>query len=582
MGARITRRAVALFAALALVLHLAGQARALEASTAVGAHAMVVSAHRLASEVGRDILQHGGNAVDAAVGVAYALAVVYPQAGNLGGGGFMTIRLADGRTIFLDFREKAPLAATPNMFQDEHGAALKGRSTETWLAVGVPGSVAGLDDALAHFGTLSRAAVIAPAIKLARDGFELGETDVGAYAYEAERLAQDPAARAIFTRNGQPLRAGDRLVQPQLAASLEAISQSGYESFRTGAVGQAIAAASKAGGGLITTADFQGYKVRELTPVHCTYRGFDIDSAPPPSSGGATLCEILNILEGSDLHALGFHSVGEVHALVEAMRRAYRDRNTELGDPDFVTNPVARLIDKAYAAKLRAGIVSDRATPSASLGESGPDKEGQQTTHLSVVDATGNAVSLTTTLNDWFGVHRVAGETGILMNNEMDDFTSAPGTPNMFGLVQGAANAVAPGKTPLSSMSPTIVSKGGRLVMVTGSPGGSRIITITLETIINVIDHGMTVGEAVSAPRIHHQFLPDVVDLELGALNEATRATLTAQGYTFRDRPFWGHAESILIGGPTIAPTSATSAARQELRFGSNDPRAPAGAALGY
>ena len=566
---RLPRRAL-----VALLLVSLGSVPAGALSTMpVGEHAMVVSAQRLASQVGADVLAEGGNAVDAAVAVGYALAVTYPAAGNLGGGGFMTIRFPDGRTSFFDFREKAPLAATERMFQDENGAVVPGRSTDSWLAVGVPGSVAGLETAHERYGRLSREAVIAPAEALARDGFVLSAGDAEAFKEGAEVLAKDKAARAIFTHDGQPLAAGDRLVQPDLAASLDLIRHEGIDGFRTGALAQAVAEASRAGGGLITAEDFAHYTVRELAPIHCTYRGFDVISAPPPSSGGVTLCLILNMLEGYDLRAMGFHSAQEVHVLVEAMRRAYRDRNTRLGDPDFVDNPVPHLIDKDYAESLRATIAPDAPTPSADLPV---PAEGAQTTHYSVVDRDGMAVSVTTTLNGWFGAARVAGKTGILMNNEMDDFTAKPGVPNMFRLVQGHANAIAPGKTPLSSMSPTILAKDGRLVMVAGSPGGSRIISITAEVIVNVVDHGMTLQDAVDAPRVHHQYQPDSVDIEPGALSPAVEASLEKNGYVFHERPPWGHAESILVGGPVL-PTGAGDA----LRYGANDHRAPAGAAIG-
>lgn len=540
---------------------------------AVGEQTMVVSAQRLASQVGADILARGGNAIDAAVAVGYALAVVYPAAGNLGGGGFMTIRFPDGRATFLDFREKAPLAATETMFQDEHGEVVPGRSTDSWLAVGVPGSVAGMEAAHDRYGKLRRETIIAPSVALARDGFVLTEDDAAMFASEAEALAKDSGARGIFTHDGRPLAAGDRLVQPDLAASLETIQRDGAAAFATGSLALAVAAASQAAGGLIAAEDFARYRVRELEPIRCNYRGFEVMSSPPPSSGGVTLCLMLNILEGYDLRGMGFHSAAETHVLVEAMRRAYRDRNTRLGDPAFVDNPVAHLIDKAYAAGLRATIAPEAATPSTDLP---PPPEGQQTTHYSVVDRDGMAVSVTTTLNGWFGAARVAGKTGILMNNEMDDFTAKPGVPNMFRLIQGHANAIAPGKTPLSSMSPTILAKDGRLVMVTGSPGGSRIITITLQTIVNVVDYGMTIQEAVDAPRVHQQYQPEPVDLEPDALTPAVRATLETRGYTFRDRPLWGHAESILVGAPTLGPAPGDS-----RRYGANDRRAPGGAAIG-
>ncbi|MCW6506534.1 gamma-glutamyltransferase [Lichenifustis flavocetrariae] len=543
---------------------------------------MVVSAQHLASDAGLEVLRSGGNAVDAAVAVGYALAVVYPAAGNLGGGGFMTIRFADGRATFLDFREKAPIAATRTMFLDPDGHVIPGLSTDSWLAVGVPGTVAGLEAASQRYGRLGRHTVLAPAERLARDGFVLTDGDAVLFAAETPGLAKDPGARAIFTRDGQALKAGDRLVQPQLARSLERIDSDGAASFVQGPLAQAVAAASQLGHGLITLDDFAHYRVREMTPISCMYRAYQVISAPPPSSGGVTLCEILNILEGYDLKAMGFHSAAESHVLIEAMRRAYRDRNQELGDPDFVVNPLSHLLDKSYAAALRATILPDAATPSASLPFAPASTEGQQTTQFSVVDAAGNAVSVTYTLNGWFGAHRVAGDTGILMNNEMDDFTAKPGTANMFGLVQGTANAIAPGKTPLSSMSPTIVARDGHLAMVTGSPGGSRIITITAEVIINVVDHGMTLEAAVDAPRLHHQFLPDRVDLEPEALTPDVRNKLAGSGYTFRDVTPWGHAESILVGGETLsAAEGASSLGGGLVLFGVNDPRAPAGSAAG-
>lgn len=549
-----------------------------ESGTSTGHDGMVVSAQHFATEAGLQVLAAGGNAVDAAVAVGYALAVTYPAAGNLGGGGFMTLRLADGRTTFLDFREKAPLAATATMFQDAGGDVIPNLSTDSWKAVGVPGTVQGLEAARARYGRLSRHAVIAPAIALARDGFVLEDGDAVLFRAEAPELANDPAARAIFTHDGQPLHAGDRLVQPQLAASLALVDATGAAAFTSGPLGAAIAAASTAGGGLITPQDFARYKVRELAPIGCTYRGYGLVSAPPPSSGGITLCEILNILEGYDLHAAGFHTPREAHLLIEAMRRAYRDRNQRLGDPDFVDNPVVHLTSKAYAATLRAGIADEAATPSAALPPAPTVAEGDHTTQFSVVDHDGNAVSVTYTLNGWFGAHRVAGDTGILMNNEMDDFTAKPGVPNMFGLIQGDANAIAPGKTPLSSMSPTILTRDGHVALVTGSPGGSRIISIVTEVIVNTVDHGMALDDAVNAPRLHHQFQPDVVDLEAGALTPQVRSALEADGYAFRDRPDWGHAESIMVGGRTL---DAAVPGAAPLLFGANDRRAPAGAAAG-
>jgi gamma-glutamyltranspeptidase/glutathione hydrolase len=551
---------------------------------------LVVSAQHLASDVGASVLRRGGNAVDAAVAVGYALAVVYPQAGNLGGGGFMTLRLANGHTSFIDFREKAPLAATETMFQDKNGQVIPGLSTNSWLSVGTPGSPAGLEYAREKYGTMARAALIAPAIRLAREGFTIGQGDAGVYQIATEDLAKDPIAAKIFFKDSRPLGQGDKLVQPQLAHTLELISAQGPEAaLYRGPIGVAIAAASRAGGGILNVEDFQHYQVRELPPIECDYRGFHLISAPPPSSGGVMICEILQILQAYDLAKMGFHSADEVHYLVEAMRRAYADRR-DLGDPAFVSNPVAELLSAAHADQLRGSIDAVRATPSAALSAAGASAhEGTNTTQYSVVDSAGNAVSVTYTLNNWFGAQHVAGETGILMNDEMDDFTSKVGVPNMFGLMQGAANAVQPGKTPLSSMSPTIVTKNGKLVMVIGSPGGSRIITITLEAIINVIDHGMTIQEAIDAPRIHHQWMPDTVFLERQALSPDTRALLAARGYSFRDAGYWGIAEGILVGGPSLAghdglgedgflPLNARPAAGEEY-FGAHDVRSGSGAA---
>jgi gamma-glutamyltranspeptidase/glutathione hydrolase len=579
-----------LILALLLPLSLPPGARAADPAPVDSRQGMVVTAQHLASDVGATVLRQGGNAIDAAVAVGYALAVVYPQAGNLGGGGFMTLRLADGRTTFIDFREKAPLAATEKMFLDKDGQVIPGLSTDSWLAVGTPGSPAGFEYARVKYGSMPRAALMAPAIRLAREGFTIGQGDAGVYQIASAELAKDPIGAKIFFKDGRPLQQGDRLVQPQLAHSLQLISDRGPEAaFYRGPIAAAIVAASHAGGGILSIADFEHYRVRELPPVECDYRGFHLISAPPPSSGGVMICEILQILQGYDLGKMGFHSADEVHFLVESMRRAFADRR-DLGDPAFVSNPVAEFLSPAHAAAVRAGIDPLRATPSAALRapETAPH-EGTNTTHFSIVDAAGNAVSVTYTLNNWFGAQRVAGDTGILMNDEMDDFTSKPEVPNMFGLIQGAANAVQPGKTPLSSMSPTIVTKDGRLVMVIGSPGGSRIITITLEAIINVIDHGMTIQEAIDAPRIHHQWLPDTVYLERQALSPDTRALLQSRGYRFSDAGYWGIAEGILVGGPSLAgqagfgkddflPLNARPEVG-EIYFGAHDVRGGAGLA---
>ncbi|WP_293450448.1 gamma-glutamyltransferase [Phenylobacterium sp.] len=553
-----------------------------------GHDGMVVSAQHLASEVGADILRRGGNAVDAAVAVGYALAVVYPQAGNIGGGGFMTLRLADGRTTFLDFREKAPLAATATMYQDAEGRVIPGLSTDSWKAVGVPGTVLGLETARAKYGTMSREALMAPAIRLAREGFVLGQGDAGVWALEHDGVARDPGMARIFLPQGRPLTKGDRLVQADLARTLALISAKGPDAMYRGPIGAEIAEASRAGGGLITPQDFAAYKVRELKPIECDYRGYHVVSAPPPSSGGVAICEALNILSGYDLAAMGFHSADEVHVLVEALRRVYVDRNNKLGDPDFVANPVAQLLDPAYAARLRAGIDMAHATPSSTLGPPSMAHEGHNTTQYDVLDAQGNAVSVTYTLNDWFGAHRVAGRTGIVMNNEMDDFTSKVGAPNMFGLVQGEANAIAPGKTPLSSMSPTIVTRDGKVALIIGSPGGSRIITITLEAILNMIDHGMNVQEAIDAPRVHAQWLPDVIYVEPYALSSDTRRLLEARGHVLKDSGHWGIAEGIVTGAPRLQDRGEEAGRVLSVSgpplagatmFGGHDSRQPGGSA---
>ncbi|MBV8912788.1 MAG: gamma-glutamyltransferase, partial [Acetobacteraceae bacterium] len=388
---------------LTAILALATPAWAYDPAPVPAREGMVVSAHALASRAGIEMLEQGGNAVDAAVAVGYALAVVYPAAGNLGGGGFMTLRLADGRATFLDFREKAPLAATPDMFLDPAGEVVKGRSTDTWLAVGVPGSAAGLEAARARYGTLPRSAVLAPAIRLARQGFVLTPGDMAVLSQGTARFRRDAAAAAIFLRGGQALAPGDRLVQPDLARTLEQLAARGPDAFYRGPIGDAIVAASQKNGGILQKADFERYAMRELPPLECSYRGYLIQAAPPPSSGGVVICEILNILEGYDLRSMGFHSAAEVHVLVEAMRHAFLDRNTQLGDPYFVQNPTARLLDKGYAAAIRDGIDPVRATFSAALRPGTPPHEGTNTTHYSVIDKAGNAVAVTYSLNDWFG-----------------------------------------------------------------------------------------------------------------------------------------------------------------------------------
>ncbi|CAN5558793.1 gamma-glutamyltransferase [soil metagenome] len=539
---------------------------------------MVVTAQHLATRVGVDVLRQGGNAIDAAVAVGYALAVVYPAAGNLGGGGFMTLQLADGRKTFLDFREKAPLAATPDMYLDAAGNVIKGLSTRGHLAVAVPGTVSGLEFARTRYGTMARQRLIAPAIALAEGGFRLEQGDIDMLGSATADFEKDAAIGAIFLNRGRAFGVGERLVQKDLATTLRAISRRGPDGFYKGAVGAAIVASSQSGKGILTQADLDRYATRELAPIECDYRGYRVVSAPPPSSGGLIVCEILNILEGYPLRDLGYRSAEAMHYQIEAMRHAYVDRNSYLGDPDFVANPVSRLLDKAYAARIRTAIDPQKAAISSELMPGVSPHEGSNTTHYSIVDRWGNAVSVTYTLNDWFGARVMAAGTGVLLNNEMDDFTSKPGVPNLYGLVQGEANAIAPGKRPLSSMSPTILAKDGKPVMVLGTPGGSRIITAVLLTILNAVDYGMNVQEAVDAPRFHQQWQPEVTNVEPYALSPDTRKLLLGMGHKLGDAQPANHLAAIILGAPSL---EGKPVGRNRF-YGANDPRRNTGLALGY
>jgi len=539
---------------------------------------MVVTAQHLATKIGVDVLKNGGNAVDAAVAVGYALAVVYPAAGNLGGGGFMTVQLADGRKTFLDFREKAPLAATANMYLDKDGNVIKGASTTGHLAVAVPGSVSGFELARAKYGTMPRAALIAPAIKHADEGFELQQGDVDILRVATNDFRKDPASAAIFLNKGEAYNVGEKLVQPELANTLRLISEKGEDGFYKGPVAAAIVASSQAGKGIITQADLDQYKTRELKPIECNYRGYGVVSAPPPSSGGVIICEMLNVLEGYPMKDLGFRSAQAVHYQIEAMRHAYVDRNSYLGDPDFVNNPLDRLLDKAYAAKIRAVIDPAKAGVSQAIKPGVAPHEGTNTTHYSIVDKWGNAVAVTYTLNDWFGARVTAAKTGVLLNNEMDDFTVKIGVPNIYGLVQGQANSIAPGKRPLSSMSPTIVTKDGKPVIVVGTPGGSRIITAVLHSILNMIDYGMNVQEAVDAPRFHQQWLPDLTNVENFALSPDTRKILEGMGHKLGNPQPPNHMAAIVVGAPSLEGKPVGN----NRFYGANDPRRNTGLAAGY
>ncbi|MDP8995698.1 MAG: gamma-glutamyltransferase, partial [Pseudomonadota bacterium] len=553
-------------------------------------HAMVVTSQHFATDVGVEILKSGGNAVDAAVAVGYALAVTNPCCGNIGGGGFATLHLADGKDVFLNFREKAPAASSEKMYLNGAGDVVPDLSLNGYLAAGVPGSVMGLDVLLQKYGSMKRQDVMAPAIKLADDGFVLNAADVAIMNTSTKSFAEQPNVASIFLHDGKPWAAGDLFIQKNLANTLKQIAASGPDAFYKGPIADALVEAGAKNGGIITKQDLADYTVSEEAPIRCTYRGYDLISAPPPSSGGVAVCEILNILSGYPMHDLGFHSAQGIHYLVEAMRHTYVDRNFQLGDPDFVKNPLDKLLSDDHAAAIRAKIDANKATPSKDVQPGTAPHEGDQTTHYSIVDAKGDAVSVTYTINALFGAKVIAGDTGFFLNDEMDDFTTKPGVPNLFGLVQGKTNVIAPGKRPLSSMSPTIVTKDGKPVMVLGSPGGSRIITIVLETFMNVVDYGMNMQEAVDAPRIHHQWLPDEIDVEPFALSADSAKILSDMGYIIKTQTPWGAAETILIGPPADAAATATSgndamAASKPTPgkiYGAHDDRRPAGAASGY
>jgi len=543
-------------------------ARAASPAPVVADNGMVVTAQHLATKIGVEVLKAGGNAVDAAVAVGYALAVVYPAAGNLGGGGFMTLRLADGRKTFIDFREKAPLAAKRDMYLDRDGRVIANASLVGHLAVAVPGSVAGFEYARAKYGSMARERLIAPAVILAEEGFTLQAGDVHLLGVATKDFRNDAPSAAIFLEAGQTKRAGSRLVQKDLARTLRAVSDRGADGFYKGPVAEAIVASSRAGGGILAMEDFAGYAPREMAPIECDYRGFHIVSAPPPRSGGVVACEILNILEGYPMRELGFRSAQAIHYQIEAMRHAYVDRNGYMGDPDFVKNPVERLLDRKYAAAIRATIDAAKATPSASLRTGTAPHEGMNTTHYSIIDKAGNAVSVTYTLNDSFGARVTAAGTGVILNNEMDDFTVKLGEGNLFGLVQGAPNLIEPGKRPLSSMTPTIVLRGGKPVLIVGTPGGGRITTAVVSTLVNVIDYGMNIQEAVNAPRFHQQWLPEETSAERFAIPPDARRILESWGHRFRDVRSMNHMCAIAID--------------DDRYYGANDPRGDTGLALGY
>jgi len=526
-------------------------------------HGMVVSVHHAASDAGLEVLRGGGNAVDAAVATGFALAVVHPAAGNLGGGGFLLLRTHDGRTTFIDYREKAPLAATETMYQDAKGNVLPDSSMQSsvlgYRAIGTPGSVAGLVYAERKYGKLGLARVMAPAIRLASEGFELTAEEAG--ELHDEDLSRFADSKRIFQRNGNFYRDGETFRQPELARTLERIAADPDE-FYHGKMAQQLVADLKKGGALLTLDDLAQYTVVERRPVIGDFHGYTIISAPPPSSGGIVMLSALNILEGYDLAKLGDRTPQSLHLIAEAWRRAFMDRAEYLGDPDYNRIPVAELIAKKYAAAWRAGIAQDAATPSVSLKRpegflppapktAGHYRESNDTTHYSVVDSEGNAVAVTTTLNNSFGSAVTSSTLGFLLNDEMDDFAAKQGVPNMYGLIQGPANAIAPGKRPLSAMTPTIVLEDGKLRYVLGSPGGPRIITTVGNIFLSLAEGGLNVQEAVDAPRFHHQYLPDKLYLEPGLSVETVKA-LRDEGYTVNVKDgHWSNGECIAVDPKT-------------------------------
>jgi gamma-glutamyltranspeptidase/glutathione hydrolase len=553
-------------------------------------HAIVVSAQELASRTGVEMMQAGGNAIDAAVATGFALAVVHSPAGNIGGGGFMLIRMADGQTHFLDYREKAPAGATRDMYLDAQGNVIEGASEIGYKSIGVPGSVAGMVYAEQKFGKLTLKQVMAPAIRLAREGYALSWGEARDFQFDSY-LGKFPESRRVFQRNGDYYKPGEIFRQPDLARTLQRIADK-PDDFYHGSLARELAAAMQKGGGLITADDLAHYEVKEREPVRGTYRGYEIISAPPPSSGGTVLIESLNILEGYDLARMGDRSAQSIHYVVEAFRRAFFDRAEFMGDPDFAKIPVAQLIDKKYAAAWQETIEPEHATPSKELKRPAVFSELEQyaathppataphesnhTTHYSVMDAEGNAVAVTTTINDWFGSRVTADGLGFLLNDEMDDFSSKPGAPNSDGLIQGPANAIGPDKRPLSSMTPTIVVRDGKAVMVLGSPGSSKIITTVANVLMGVVDYGMNIQEAVNAPRFHNQWMPDVLNVEKW-FSPDTVNLLRKMGYNVEIglhygtdvSPYWSDGECIAVDAKTGA------------RLGASDGRGN-GKAVGY
>jgi len=533
-----------------------------------GSKGMVVSASSIASAVGRDVLAAGGNAIDAAVATGFALAVTHPTAGNIGGGGFMVVRFPDGRTTAFDFREKAPAAANPEMFLDENGKYSSEVQHDSHISVGVPGTVAGFAKAHARYGHLEWSRLVEPAVKLARDGFEVSPNLARSLAGVLPRMAEYPASIAAFSNDGSPYKAGEVIRQGDLARTLERIMRQGRDGFYRGETARLVAAEMRSGGGLITEGDLADYEAAERSPIHGTYRGYDIIGMPPPSSGGVALLEMLNILEGFDLGSMGEMSPAYIHHVVEAMRRAFRDRARYLADTDFEDVPIAMLTGKQYAVEQRATIRPDRATPS-SVADVDMPAESPLTTHFSVVDESGIAVAVTYTLEQGYGSKIVVPGAGFLLNNEMGDFNAAPGLTTESGLIGTRPNLARPGKRMLSSMSPTIIAKDGQLVAVIGSPGGRTIINTVLCLVLEIVDFGKDIEAAVAAPRMHHQWLPDRLTIEEDGVTAETVKALEAMGHTVRVAGRQGAANSIMVDPKT------------GQRTGAPDPRDPDAGAAG-
>lgn len=524
---------------------------------------LAISSNELANKIGKDVLNKGGNAIDAAVAVGYALAVVHPAAGNIGGGGFAVIHLANGENITLDFREKAPLKATKDMYLDKKGNVIPEASTIGYLAAGVPGTVAGMSAMLEKYGTKKLSELIAPAIELAQKGFVITQRQGETMAEAKKDFSKFASSKKYFLKkDGSSYKEGDIFVQKDLGKTLELIQKEGSKAFYHGKIADLIVKDMAKNGGIISKEDLANYNVVWRKPVIGNYRGYEIVSMAPPSSGGTHIIEILNVMENADIGALGFGSSKTIHIMAEAMRQAYADRSVFMGDPDFIKVPVAKLIDKAYAKKIYQNILPNAATPSFKINPGlGQIHEGHNTTHYSVADKWGNAVSVTYTINASYGSAAAVDGAGFLLNNEMDDFSIKPGTPNLYGLVGGDANAIEPNKRPLSSMSPTIVLKDGKLFMVVGSPGGARIITTVLQVISNVIDHKMDISEAIEAPRFHMQWLPDEIRIEKYGMVQDVKDNLKKMGYQIVTKPVMGDVNAIVIDPKT------------HIMYGSGDPR---------